>query len=315
MAQPAGPEGGEGPPDPGAAAGPQHALSLEEILRLYNQPINEEQAWAVCYQCCGSLRAADAGRRQPRRRVRSAAQIRVWRDGAVTLAPAAGDAGEPDAAAGEPPPETPFSHRKTPPRALPPTPATPSPVPFRPMAPISHGPRRTPTPAPGGPGPPGPGPSAPAPLPLRPVSYWRTLAKAPDPSALRPPTPHGRPGKRAGPAAERGPLRSERGQERGRAAAPGVGQGSECQCAACRGTEAPEKGSGVGPRTREAGSARSCCSRPSPGGMCSALQAFAKTWSGSGGCDALVGGLRFRKELSADGTFQRLATIFPRLGM
>ncbi|XP_032458846.1 protein spire homolog 1 isoform X3 [Phocoena sinus] len=101
MAQPAGPEGGEGLPDPGAAAGPQHALSLEEILRLYNQPINEEQAWAVCYQCCGSLRAADAGRRQPRRRVRSAAQIRVWRDGAVTLAPAAGDAGEPDAAAGK----------------------------------------------------------------------------------------------------------------------------------------------------------------------------------------------------------------------
>ncbi|XP_022406951.1 protein spire homolog 1 isoform X2 [Delphinapterus leucas] len=101
MAQPAGPEGGEGPPDPGAAAGPQHALSLEEILRLYNQPINEEQAWAVCYQCCGSLRAAAAGRRQPRRRVRSAAQIRVWRDGAVTLAPAAGDAGEPDAAAGK----------------------------------------------------------------------------------------------------------------------------------------------------------------------------------------------------------------------
>ncbi|XP_061026302.1 protein spire homolog 1 isoform X9 [Eubalaena glacialis] len=101
MAQPAGPEGGEGPPDPGAAAGPQHALSLEEILRLYNQPINEEQAWAVCYQCCGSLRAADAGRRQPRRRVRSAAQIRVWRDGAVTLAPAAGDAGEPAAAAGK----------------------------------------------------------------------------------------------------------------------------------------------------------------------------------------------------------------------
>ncbi|XP_066871887.1 protein spire homolog 1 isoform X1 [Kogia breviceps] len=101
MAQPAGPEGGEGPPDPGAAAGPQHALSLEEILRLYNQPINEEQAWAVCYQCCGSLRAADAGRRQPRRRVRSAAQIRLWRDGAVTLAPAAGDAGEPAAAAGK----------------------------------------------------------------------------------------------------------------------------------------------------------------------------------------------------------------------
>ncbi|KAI4532808.1 hypothetical protein MG293_017216, partial [Ovis ammon polii] len=94
MAQPVGPEGGEGPPDAGAAAGSQDALSLEEILRLYNQPINEEQAWAVCYQCCGSLRAADAGRRQPRRRVRSAAQIRLWRDGAVTLAPATGDPGK-----------------------------------------------------------------------------------------------------------------------------------------------------------------------------------------------------------------------------
>ncbi|XP_023084208.1 protein spire homolog 1 isoform X3 [Piliocolobus tephrosceles] len=114
MAQAAGPAGGgepraeavggEGPQEPeaagGAAGGSQDALSLEEILRLYNQPINEEQAWAVCYQCCGSLRAA-ARRRQPRRRVRSAAQIRVWRDGAVTLAPAADDAGEPPPVAGK----------------------------------------------------------------------------------------------------------------------------------------------------------------------------------------------------------------------
>lgn len=115
MSQPAGPAGGgepraeaaggEGPPDPGeaagAAGGPQDSLSLEEILRLYNQPINEEQAWAVCYQCCGSLRAPDAGHSQPRRRVRSAAQIRVWRDGAVTLVPAVGDAGQLPTAAGK----------------------------------------------------------------------------------------------------------------------------------------------------------------------------------------------------------------------
>ncbi|XP_031221797.1 protein spire homolog 1 isoform X5 [Mastomys coucha] len=99
MAQPSSP-GGEGPPL-GAAGGPRDALSLEEILRLYNQPINEEQAWAVCFQCCGSLRAA--ARRQPHRyrRVRSAAQIRVWRDGAVTLAPAAGEEGEPPPASGK----------------------------------------------------------------------------------------------------------------------------------------------------------------------------------------------------------------------
>ncbi|XP_058535038.1 protein spire homolog 1 isoform X1 [Ochotona princeps] len=105
MAQPLGPAGGgepradlasgEGPPEAGAARGSEDALSLEEILRLYNQPINEEQAWAVCYQCCASLRAAAARRRQPRRRVRSAEQIRVWSDGAVTLAPAAGQEGEP----------------------------------------------------------------------------------------------------------------------------------------------------------------------------------------------------------------------------
>ncbi|XP_040850773.1 protein spire homolog 1 [Ochotona curzoniae] len=111
MAQPVGPAGGgepradlasgEGPPEAGAARGSEDALSLEEILRLYNQPINEEQAWAVCYQCCASLRAAAARRRQPRRRVRSAEQIRVWSDGAVTLAPAAGQEGEPPPVAGK----------------------------------------------------------------------------------------------------------------------------------------------------------------------------------------------------------------------
>ncbi|XP_044523008.1 protein spire homolog 1 isoform X2 [Gracilinanus agilis] len=98
---------------PGAAAaagvdsgGPRDSLSLEEILRLYNQPINEEQAWAVCYQCCGSLRAAATGdprsrpRRVPRRRVEAPAQIRVWRDGTVTLAPGPGDSGEPPPGAG-----------------------------------------------------------------------------------------------------------------------------------------------------------------------------------------------------------------------
>ncbi|XP_020841231.1 protein spire homolog 1 isoform X3 [Phascolarctos cinereus] len=94
---------------PGAAGldggGPRDSLSLEEILRLYNQPINEEQAWAVCYQCCGSLRAAAGDPRSrpsraPRRRVEAPAQIRVWRDGTVTLAPRPGDAGEPPSGAG-----------------------------------------------------------------------------------------------------------------------------------------------------------------------------------------------------------------------
>ncbi|XP_043835804.1 protein spire homolog 1 isoform X2 [Dromiciops gliroides] len=96
---------------PAAAAGgldgggPRDSLSLEEILRLYNQPINEEQAWAVCYQCCGSLRAAardprSRPRRAPRRRLEAPAQIRVWKDGTVTLAPGPGDPGEPPPGAG-----------------------------------------------------------------------------------------------------------------------------------------------------------------------------------------------------------------------
>lgn len=68
-----------------AAAMLREALSLEEILKLYNQPINEEQAWAVCYQCCGSLRAGGRRGESLSRRVESPADIRIWRDGTVTL--------------------------------------------------------------------------------------------------------------------------------------------------------------------------------------------------------------------------------------
>lgn len=69
----------------GGAGGQPEALSLEEILRLYNQPINEEQAWAVCYQCCGSLRARARRGETPAARLGAAAHLRVWRDGTVTL--------------------------------------------------------------------------------------------------------------------------------------------------------------------------------------------------------------------------------------
>uniref|UniRef100_A0A8C9WGQ1 Spire-type actin nucleation factor 1a n=1 Tax=Scleropages formosus TaxID=113540 RepID=A0A8C9WGQ1_SCLFO len=56
-------EGGD-TPRTGRAGGDAggEELSLDEILRLYGQPINEEQAWAVCYQSCGFL-ARGAGRR------------------------------------------------------------------------------------------------------------------------------------------------------------------------------------------------------------------------------------------------------------
>lgn len=59
-------------------------LSLEEVLKSYEQPINEEQAWAVCYQCCSGLRvprppAATAGR------VKEPSCILLHRDGTVSL--------------------------------------------------------------------------------------------------------------------------------------------------------------------------------------------------------------------------------------
>lgn len=59
-------------------------LSLEEVLKSYEQPINEEQAWAVCYQCCSGLRVprpptAGVGR------VKDPSSILLHRDGTVSL--------------------------------------------------------------------------------------------------------------------------------------------------------------------------------------------------------------------------------------
>ncbi|KAM7003282.1 protein spire homolog 2 isoform 2-T2 [Tautogolabrus adspersus] len=59
-------------------------LSLEEVLKSYEQPINEEQAWAVCYQCCSGLRVP----RPPARRVsrvKDPSSILLQRDGTVSL--------------------------------------------------------------------------------------------------------------------------------------------------------------------------------------------------------------------------------------
>ncbi|XP_070687283.1 protein spire homolog 2 [Pempheris klunzingeri] len=61
-------------------------LSLEEVLKSYEQPINEEQAWAVCYQCCSGLRVPrpPAGRVS---RVKEPSSILLLRDGTVSLQP------------------------------------------------------------------------------------------------------------------------------------------------------------------------------------------------------------------------------------
>ncbi|XP_058432016.1 protein spire homolog 2 isoform X2 [Marmota monax] len=73
----------------GGAAAPERAgaaarrapweLSLEEVLKVYEQPINEEQAWAVCFQACRGLRGAPGGRR----RIRDTADLLLHRDGSV----------------------------------------------------------------------------------------------------------------------------------------------------------------------------------------------------------------------------------------
>uniref|UniRef100_A0A670YV60 Spire type actin nucleation factor 2 n=1 Tax=Pseudonaja textilis TaxID=8673 RepID=A0A670YV60_PSETE len=65
---------------PGAAAGGGGAageLSLEEVLKAYEQPVNEEQAWAVCFQ----WRRRGRG---PAGRLRDTADLRLHKDGAVS---------------------------------------------------------------------------------------------------------------------------------------------------------------------------------------------------------------------------------------
>ncbi|XP_067367248.1 protein spire homolog 1 isoform X5 [Channa argus] len=80
--------------NPAAEAGAEE-LPLEEILRLYNQPINEEQAWAVCYQCCRTLAtdhrrwrssstAVGASSTTPRR-MSGLGDVKIQKDGSVRV--------------------------------------------------------------------------------------------------------------------------------------------------------------------------------------------------------------------------------------
>lgn len=85
--------GGAGEPEPAE-------LSLEAVLKAYEQPINEEQAWAVCFQGCRGLRGAPGSGW----RIRDTADIVLRRDGSVGARPAedeAGAAGDKEGAAGE----------------------------------------------------------------------------------------------------------------------------------------------------------------------------------------------------------------------
>ncbi|XP_077888998.1 protein spire homolog 2 isoform X9 [Ictidomys tridecemlineatus] len=81
MARAGGGGGGAAAPERAGAAARRAPweLSLEEVLKVYEQPINEEQAWAVCFQACRGLRGAPGGRR----RIRDTADILLHRDGSV----------------------------------------------------------------------------------------------------------------------------------------------------------------------------------------------------------------------------------------
>lgn len=75
----------------------EDCLSLEDILRLYSQPINEEQAWAVCYQCCRTLAKEQRGRRSSSadttgassaalpRKISGPGDVWIQKDGSVRL--------------------------------------------------------------------------------------------------------------------------------------------------------------------------------------------------------------------------------------
>ncbi|XP_051520640.1 protein spire homolog 1-like isoform X2 [Myxocyprinus asiaticus] len=68
--------------------GGEDELSLEEILTLYSQPINEEQAWAVCYQCCKWLTQKQRRKERgvsPPGRIAGPEDVRIRKDGAVKL--------------------------------------------------------------------------------------------------------------------------------------------------------------------------------------------------------------------------------------
>ncbi|KAM8985552.1 protein spire homolog 2 [Ara ararauna] len=64
-----------------AGGGSPRELSLEEVLKCYEQPLNEEQAWALCFQSCRAAAAAAAPPAAPLR----TADIRLRGDGSVVL--------------------------------------------------------------------------------------------------------------------------------------------------------------------------------------------------------------------------------------
>lgn len=60
----------------------QQCLSLENILLLYNQPINEEEAWALCYQITKRMSELPDNELFP---IKKFKQILLHKDGNILL--------------------------------------------------------------------------------------------------------------------------------------------------------------------------------------------------------------------------------------
>ncbi|KAM9301892.1 protein spire homolog 2 [Gastrophryne carolinensis] len=70
----------------GAGGNGGGVVSLDQVLKSYEQPINEEQAWAVCYQCARGLARGSPLPPAPTR-IRDPASLLLHRDGTVTVQP------------------------------------------------------------------------------------------------------------------------------------------------------------------------------------------------------------------------------------
>ena len=60
-------------------------LSLEEILVSFNNPINEEQAWAVCHQCAQYFVSKNSQCKFRELYVRGRRAVRVKKDGEIFI--------------------------------------------------------------------------------------------------------------------------------------------------------------------------------------------------------------------------------------
>lgn len=60
-------------------------LTLEEILTVFNNPINEEQAWAVCHQCAHYFSVETARRTFRDLYTHGIRSVRIKKDGDVII--------------------------------------------------------------------------------------------------------------------------------------------------------------------------------------------------------------------------------------